>query len=147
MLHKLCKDFTLEAAETQFIMSLKTPMWNDLEMRHTDMDFLEEATCMDLRFKNFIEDDEAWQRLCESVLRLYPDSKVMIIKQEPGEEMPRAATSQPEWVPPTSGHGSVDSGPALPTLEIADSESIHGPGTKQIKLENDNEPKCALGDF
>ncbi len=149
MLYKLRKHFSIEAVDTPFIKSLKTAVWKDLETRYKDEDlkeFLEEATCMDPRFKNFIDEDEAWQRLCESALQLYPDSK--IIKQEPGEEMPSAATSQAEWVPPTSGHGSVGSGPELPTLEGADSGSEEsGPDTKQIKLENDNGPKCALGEF
>ncbi|XP_056156128.1 probable RNA-binding protein 46 [Lampris incognitus] len=70
ILQKLEKHFTVEEKDTVFVSSLKQAVWQNLSKRYQGDDirhFLEEATALDPRFKQKVEDSTVWDRVKEKL--------------------------------------------------------------------------------
>ncbi|XP_034073833.1 zinc finger BED domain-containing protein 1-like [Gymnodraco acuticeps] len=89
ILRKLEKHFSVEEGDTVLGSSLKQAVWGNLSKRYqTDgiRTFLEEATALDPRFKNHVEDSTVWDRIKEKVMVGKLTESEQPTEQDRGEE-------------------------------------------------------------
>ncbi|XP_071401280.1 E3 SUMO-protein ligase ZBED1-like [Centroberyx affinis] len=88
ILQTLKKNFTVQDGDTMFVSTLKTTVWSDLSQRYQSDNiraFLEEATALDPRFKDKLENDTVWDRVRDKVLAANTTETKQLTDRDDGE--------------------------------------------------------------